>query len=892
MSGRWPPGDDGRSPRRPEVVALATATGIDLDGAARVLAWLDRNGHLAPLPSTSASASLSSSADLPDLLLPPLPLDHDPEHSLGVTYIFDQAEAPDVVEVTPPDPAERYEDRGLLGRGGMGEVRRVFDRQLGRTVAMKILRPDARASVRRFLQEARVIAGLQHPGVLPVHEIGRLPDGRVYFTMQEIHGRTLREHIREVHQAAGDHWRATPDGWTFRRLVSSFHAACEAVAFAHGEGLVHRDLKPHNVMIGAHGEVLVVDWGLARPAGTPVPPDRIVGTPAYLAPELLRSERPPVDPRADVYALGAVLFVILTNHAPFHGSDPQAVIEAVRQGPSPVPEHELPLPDELVEICVRAMARDPHQRIGHAGVLAAAVRTWLDGAHKREEAQALVDQARQSLPEAAALRFRAAKLEAEVRDSLAALPPWAPEEDKHEAWAILDEAARLRARAEGKEDEAELVLQGALTVDPTLPEAHAELAARSMARHAEAEQQCDQAAATSALVRLRRHVDSLPPHHPARSRLRTYLRGEAALTLHSHPSGAEVRLFRLVERHRRLVPELAGTLGRTPLDAATVPHGDLLVELRLDGHAPTRLPMRASRGGHWSRVRPGEEAPLPVCLPPGEALGPEDRYVPAGWCTVGGDPVAIGSAARRRLWIDGFVLRRFPVTNRQYIAFLDDLWDRGEQELALRLAPRERGGTQGEQGPVIYGQDAQGHFTVRADIHGDLWQLDWPVVMVDWHGAVAFAAWEAARTGQPWRLPGEWEWEKAARGVDERPYPWGWHFDPSRACTRLSHPSHPQPAVVDSYPVDESIYGVRGLAGNVRDWCLDRYQELPPPDASRVRAEPAGDHPGPRINRGGFWLGNERDARAADRHFHPPEHRSAEIGFRLARSLPVEPDPT
>ncbi|NOY27926.1 MAG: serine/threonine protein kinase, partial [Oligoflexia bacterium] len=363
----------------PDPVALAAATDIDIGSAERVLAWLAGR-------STSVIG----------------------EYSAANTFVFDQEDPPQ----PPPDvqgltPDQRYEDQGLLGRGGMGEVRRVYDRQLRRSIAMKILHKNTHRAVDRFLGEARVIAGLQHPGVLPVHEIGRLPDGRVYFTMQEIRGQTLRHHVREVHHATDNHWRATADGWTFRRLIAAFHAACSTIAYSHGEGMVHRDLKPQNIMVGAHDEVLVVDWGLARAAGSPGVPGRIVGTPAYLAPELLHTDCPPVDPRSDVYALGAVLYVILTNHSPFHGGDAQAIIEAVRQGPSPVPEAGLPLPEELIELCVRAMARDPNARIGHAGVLAVAVRTWLDGAHQREQAQALVTQARATLPEAAALRARA-----------------------------------------------------------------------------------------------------------------------------------------------------------------------------------------------------------------------------------------------------------------------------------------------------------------------------------------------------------------------------------------------------------------------------------------------------------------------------------------------------
>ena len=200
----------------------------------------------------------------------------------------------------------RYEDLGQLGRGGMGEVRRVRDRELGRAVAMKILhpelcrRPDVLA---RFVEEAQATAQLQHSSVVPVHELGRLQDGRAFFTMREVRGRTLAEVIDEVHAARAFGGRAAPSGWTFRRLVAAFLRVCEAVAYAHDRGVVHRDLKPSNVMIGDHGEVLVVDWGLTKVVGAveqapaevePVITDRsqdasqatragmVAGTPTYM----------------------------------------------------------------------------------------------------------------------------------------------------------------------------------------------------------------------------------------------------------------------------------------------------------------------------------------------------------------------------------------------------------------------------------------------------------------------------------------------------------------------------------------------------------------------------------------------------------------------------------
>ena len=229
----------------------------------------------------------------------------------------------------------------------------------------------------------------------------------------------------------------------------------------------------------------------------------------------------------------------------------------------------------------------------------------------------------------------------------------------------------------------------------------------------------------------------------------------------------------------------------------------------------------------------------------------------------------MGSIPRERIELEGFVIRRFPVTNADYILFLDDLVAQGREEEALRHAPREKGGTVGELGALIYGRDEQGRFFTRADADGDLWQDHDPVVMVDWHGASAYAAWLAESTGMPWRLPSSHEWGKAARGVDGRHYPWGQGFDPTWCCMRDSFPPELREiSSVGSFPVDSSPYGVRGLAGNARDWCSDCL-----PGTTR------------RFNRGGFWLGSARDARSADRHDHDPDHRVGVLGFRVARNV-------
>jgi len=654
--------------------------------------------------------------------------------------------------------------------------RRVRDRDLGRTMAMKIIRSDQMARPKvlaRFIEEAQCSAQLQHPGIVPVHELGRLPDGRFYFTMREVKGRTLSDVIAEVHGASkADRWQTGVTGWTFRGLVDAFHRVCEAVAYAHSRGVVHRDLKPDNIMVGGHGEVLVVDWGLAkvrsRPdlaaeAGEldPVVTDRsqdaaqatrmgvVAGTPAYMPPEQADGAIDQIDARSDVYALGAILYEILSGRPPYEGSSGRAVLAKVRTGPPEPPgravgladtrhvgfdeDEELaapsevasvpspPLPAELVAACNQAMSRHADGRFADAGVLAVEVAAWLDGARRREQALEVVAQAEAQAPEITALHSRAAGLEAESVALLEKVEGWRPEDDKLVGWSKADKAAELRQEAERGDVQREQARQ-------------ADVAAR--AAHL-----------------LQSHAEALPDDHPVRQRSAVYLKGDGALTLVTEPPGAEVLLHRYTLHNRRLVPVLQRSLGRTPLSAVSLPMGSYLCVLRCQGRADVRYPVHIGRGAHWHGVPPGGQQPHAVGLPHAAELGSDDCHVPAGWFTAGGDPDAPGSLSRRRVWVDGFCLSRFPVTNRDYIAFLNDLVAQGREEEALRHAPRERPGTPSAQGALIYGFDG-GRFCLRPDAEGDVWLSDWPVCMVDWHGLPGRL--RRARRGSPVVSAGCW----------------------------------------------------------------------------------------------------------------------------------------
>ncbi len=489
---------------------------------------------------------------------------------------------------------------------------------------------------------------------------------------------------------------------------------------------------------------------------------------------------------------------------------------------------------------------------------------WLDGAARREKALALVVQAGWAMPEADRLRAEAADVRAAAERGLEQVPLWAQESEKAPFWAEIDRADGLVARAELLEIEVERLLQGALGQDPDNVEARERLAERWRRAFELAEAARDGAALRRAEALWRVQVAALPAGSAQRARHEVLLRGTGALPVHTVPDGVPVSIARYVPSGRRLGPGPRRALGRTPLAELPLEAGSYLLFLEAPG-GPVRLPVVLERG-RTTHVAADAAGRAPLRLPTGGELGDDDVFVAAGASRLGGDSAAIGGRPGRVAWIESFILRRHPVTNAEFIAFLDDLVATGREDEALRHVPREKAGTTGQAGAMIYGRRADGGFCVRADADGDVWAPDWPVFNVDWYGAAAYAAWLAARTGKPWRLPTSDERERAGRGADGRFYPWGDVLDPSWCNMRDSRPGRAAPAVVDAFPVDESPFGVRGLAGNVRDWCADLV---------------VGDR---RINRGGFWLGNAREARLADQHDHVPVHRAAEIGFRLARS--------
>jgi WD40 repeat protein/predicted Ser/Thr protein kinase len=283
------------------------------------------------------------------------------------------------------DPGARYDQQGLLGRGGMGVVTVAKDNRLHRTVAVKYLQPGkSDKAAARFLREAKITALLDHPNIVPVYDLAVSSDGAAFFTMKAIEGRSLSEVL---------------DQGELRRGVAQlelFKKVCDAVGYAHSKGVLHRDLKPSNVMVGAHGEVLVIDWGIAMLLGShddatlatnledseaeQTQDGEVTGTPAYMAPEQARGERELVGPASDIYALGAMLYRMLTGQVPHRGAWVHHVLASAASGAFTRPRDVDPTIDrDLEAIICRAMALDPGDRYGSTEELKGDLERYQDG---------------------------------------------------------------------------------------------------------------------------------------------------------------------------------------------------------------------------------------------------------------------------------------------------------------------------------------------------------------------------------------------------------------------------------------------------------------------------------------------------------------------------------
>jgi serine/threonine protein kinase len=292
-----------------------------------------------------------------------------------------QQETDDILPTAWKSGSLKYDELKPFAEGGTAKLFVTYDKNLGRKVAYKTLHAELRDSdieTKRFLREARVTANIQHPGTLPVYELGRDREGQLFFTMKKVDGQDLRQILHDLKHEIPE----VVDKFPLPRRLDILIQVCQTLAFAHEMGVIHRDLKPANIIIGKFGEVYVLDWGLAKIKGTqslsssvlsedPLPKDlkltptgRHYGTPMYMSPEIATGD-PNLDERSDVFALGVILFEMLTLNFFVDGEDIIEIKQQILDKPYRLPREVAPdraIPRDLQAICMKALQRKKSKR--------------------------------------------------------------------------------------------------------------------------------------------------------------------------------------------------------------------------------------------------------------------------------------------------------------------------------------------------------------------------------------------------------------------------------------------------------------------------------------------------------------------------------------------------
>ncbi|MEK7469497.1 MAG: bifunctional serine/threonine-protein kinase/formylglycine-generating enzyme family protein [Planctomycetota bacterium] len=403
---------------------------------------------------------------------------------------------------------DRYSVGAELAHGGLGRIVEAWDATLEREVAIKIINREAMAGQEaRFVREAKLAGRLEHPNIVPVYDFGALPgdENQLFLSMKRIRGRDLKHALRAV---AGGDGRAR-DEFTRTRLLQIFQSICQGIAFAHDRGVIHRDLKPANVMLGDYGEVHIVDWGLARtyregpgPASPGAPraeegvtnDGEVLGTPGYMSPEQAGGRIAELDPRSDVWSLGAILYEMLTWRPLFEGRNVKDLVRQVLDTDAGPPSSRVtagapPVPPELDAICLRALSRRKEDRTASAMELHREVQLFLEGVAEREREQRAADEAVSRALSAIARRDDFIDLGRQAAEAAALLAgaaqPWNP--DKARLWEAQDRAGALETAVVEAYSDAVGELGSALSARRDHPEARRLMAKLAWEKFVEAE---------------------------------------------------------------------------------------------------------------------------------------------------------------------------------------------------------------------------------------------------------------------------------------------------------------------------------------------------------------------------------------------------------------------
>lgn len=787
-----------------------------------------------------------------------------------------------ILDLKQPEQFGDFSDNSTVGVGGIGAVFAVHDSQFNRMVALKVLRPAYRNDskyIDNFVREARITAQIDHPNVVPVHQLGVLKDVGAYFTMKLVEGENLRMILKKLESGEPEYLKK----YTLNHLLDIFLAVCNGVSFAHSKGIIHRDLKPGNVMVGSYGEVLVMDWGLAKyraeqdsaTTGQKIDLNSEIfqavdndvktqfdtiagtlhGTPAFMAPEQARGNSSEIDERTDIYGLGTILYSILTwKRSRFDPDLPvEDILRKVVSGDFPPPGKAAPrrrVPVELEAICLKAMAHDKADRYLSVQGMIRDIRNYRENFPVNAYSGRMFYrgikycQRKPMLPFSILVGFFSIMMAAIIMAVAAVVRANPVMETINEHIAIGDQEMQ---RAQ------ELVDYRRQIIDNGGDMSYSE-AQKLQGQIAEA-----MAEAEKRYMVARDLLTQLEGANISPERLNSALGGmfakqlELALMLDDF-DGVRTIHERIVLRNSGLLSHMETLypvlmeqvsqivraegyveLAVTPADTEiklyrmdiTGKYTDGVRGYELIAEATGTLELPLMEGGYLICLKGtgGISASYPLLIKPGDYLEENltmPSEIPAGTVYVPGGSFKYGfdfaNGLYRKEVLPGFFIGKYEVTLGEYQKFFNDLqndFDR-KKYMPLHIFSKEERNFE----PIF-----QPDGSIRAPFTADM-----PVTGINYEAAAAYCRWYGEKNNVICRLPSNLEWEKAARGVDGRNYVWGDSFNQDNALY-LENPhvkDYMNGAGIGSFPMDCSVYGAMDMAGNVREYVSSEDNSFPP----------------------------------------------------------------